>query len=198
MRCVPLRELLSLLRADFVLDAFDFGVEDPGHKSISGKKPVKGVCNKITRAVYYSYGELYQFLTLRIDDILKALQSYPLWQSMTSDEQQFFKALGTRIAQLRREQGLSQQAFADQLGIAQQTFAHYEVGRARMPVSLLPELAKFFGVRVDDLLGLRNGAGKRGPAPKFQQQIELLGQLPKTKQKVVMEMLEGVLSQASR
>ncbi len=117
---------------------------------------------------------------------------------MTSDEQQFFKALGTRIAQLRREQGLSQQALADQLGIAQQTFAHYEVGRARMPVSLLPELAKFFGVGVDDLLGLRNGAGKRGPAPKFQQQIERLGQLPKAKQKVVMEMLEGVLAQASR
>ena len=39
---------------------------------------------------------------------------------------------------------------------------------------------------------------KRGPAPKFQQQIERLGQLPKAKQKVVMEMLEGVLSQASR
>ena len=127
-----------------------------------------------------------------------ASQSYPLWQSMTSDEQQFFKALGTRIAQLRREQGLSQQALADQLGIAQQTFAHYEVGRARMPVSLLPELAKLFGVGVDDLLGLRNGTGKRGPAPKFQQQIERLGQLPKAKQKVVMEMLEGVLAQASR
>lgn len=137
-------------------------------------------------------------LDLRSGDILMASQSYPLWQSMTSDEQQFFKALGTRIAQLRREQGLSQQALADQLGIAQQTFAHYEVGRARMPVSLLPELAKFFGVGVDDLLGLRNGTGKRGPAPKFQQQIERLGQLPKAKQKVVMEMLEGVLAQASR
>ena len=39
-----------------------------------------------------------------------ASQSYPLWQSMTSDEQQFFKVLGARITQLRREQGLSQQA----------------------------------------------------------------------------------------
>ena len=127
-----------------------------------------------------------------------ASQLLPLWQSMTPNEQQFFKGLGTRIAQLRKEQGLSQQALADQLGIAQQTFAHYEVGRARMPVSLLPELARFFGVGVDDLLGLRNGTGKRGPAPKLQQQIERLGQLPKAKQRVVMEMLEGVLSQANR
>lgn len=103
-----------------------------------------------------------------------------------------------RVAQLRHEQGLSQQVLTDQLGTAQQTFTHYEVGCARMPVSLLPEVARFFGVGVDDLLGLRNGTGKRGPAPKFQQQIERLGQLPKAKQKVVMEMLEGVLSQASR
>ena len=117
---------------------------------------------------------------------------------MTSNEEQFFKALGGRVAQLRREQNLSQQALADQLGIAQQTFAHYEVGRARMPVSLLPELARIFGVAVDELLGLRNGTGKRGPAPKFQKQLERIAQLPRAKQRVVIEMLDGVLAQASR
>ena len=52
---------------------------------------------------------------------------------MTSQDAHFFKALGVRIAELRREQGLSQQAVADELGIAQQTYAHYEVGRARLP-----------------------------------------------------------------
>ena len=117
---------------------------------------------------------------------------------MTSNEEQFFKALGERVAQLRREQNLSQQALADQLGIAQQTFAHYEVGRARMPVSLLPELARIFGVAVDELLGLRKGTGKRGPAPKFQKQLERIAQLPRAKQRVVIEMLDGVLAQASR
>ena len=94
--------------------------------------------------------------------------------AMTPNEETFFKALGARVAALRHEQGLSQQALADTLGIAQQTFAHYEVGRARMPVSLLPTLAKIFGVAVDELLGLRNswGNGKRGPAPKFHKQLE--------------------------
>lgn len=115
-----------------------------------------------------------------------------------ADDKQFFKTLGTRIARLRKEQGLSQQALADELGIAQQTLAHYEVGRARMPVSLLPVLAQFFGIGVDELLGLKNGAGKRGPTPMLQRQIERLSRLPKAKQKVVMEMLDGVLSQASR
>jgi transcriptional regulator with XRE-family HTH domain len=114
------------------------------------------------------------------------------------DDKQFFKALGARIAQLRKEQGLSQQALADELGIAQQTLAHYEVGRARMAVSLLPTLAKIFGVGVDELLGIKNSANKRGPAPMLQRQIERLSRLPKAKQKVVMEMLEGVLNQANR
>ena len=121
-----------------------------------------------------------------------------LFELMTSNDKQFFKALGARLARLRKEQGLSQQTLADEFGVAQQTLAHYEVGRARMPVSLLPMLAQFFGIGVDELLGLENGAGKRGPAPILQRQIERLSRLPKTKQKVVMEMLEGVLSQASR
>ena len=92
----------------------------------------------------------------------------------------------------------SQQALADALGLPQQTFAHYEVGRARMPVSLVPELAKVFGVAADELLGLRNGSGKRGPAPKFQLQIERISQLPKPKQRFVMEMLDTVLTQQGR
>lgn len=117
---------------------------------------------------------------------------------VTHDEQQFLKALGARVAALRKEQGLSQQAVADELGIAQQTYAHYEVGRIRMPVSLVPEIAQFFGIGVDALLGVKNGAGKRGPAPKLQRQIERIHQLPKARQKFVMEMLETVLSQASR
>lgn len=118
--------------------------------------------------------------------------------AMTHDEQQFFKELGTRIAQLRKEAGLSQQAVADTLQIAQQTYANYEVARARPAVSMLPTLAQLFGVSVDELLGLKNGTGKRGPTPLLQKQIERLTRLPKAQQKVVMQMLDGVLQQAGR
>ncbi len=117
---------------------------------------------------------------------------------MSPDEQQFFKALGARLAELRKEQGLTQQQLAEQLGIAQQTLAHYEVGRLRMPVSLLPEFSQLFAVPVDELLGLRAGVGKRGPTPKFQKQLERIARLPRAKQHVVMQMLDGVLAQAGR
>ena len=119
--------------------------------------------------------------------------------SMTSNEQQFFKALGARIAALRKERGLSQQTLADELGIAQQTLAHYEVGRARPPVSLLPEFSRIFTVSVDALLGTeKKRASKRGPAPQLQRHMERISQLPKPKQRFVMEMLETVLNQTGR
>ena len=118
--------------------------------------------------------------------------------SMTSNEQQFVKALGARIAALRKERGLSQQALADELGVAQQTLAHYEVGRARPPVSLLPQFSRIFAVSADALLGGESKrAAKRGPAPKLQQHLERISQLPKTKQRFVMQMLDAVLAQAS-
>jgi transcriptional regulator with XRE-family HTH domain len=115
-----------------------------------------------------------------------------------ADDKAFFKALGLRLAALRKEQGLSQQTVADELGIAQQTLAHYEVGTARMPVSIVPAFAKLYGVDANELLGLQNGTtGKRGPAPQLQQKIERLSRLPKAKQKFVIEMLDGMLSQAA-
>lgn len=118
--------------------------------------------------------------------------------AMPANDEPFFKALGARVAELRKEQGLSQQALADQLGIPQQTYANYEVARARIPASMLPQLARIFGVGVDELLGLRNGTGKRGPTPKFQKQLERIAQLPRTQQRVVIQMLDGVLAQAGR
>jgi len=64
---------------------------------------------------------------------------------------------------------------------------------------MLPTLAQLFGVSVDELLGLhKKGAGKRGPTPLLQKQIERLNRLPKAQQKVVMQMLDGVLSQTNR
>lgn len=64
---------------------------------------------------------------------------------------------------------------------------------------MLPVLAELFGVSVDELLGLHSGgAGRRGPTPLLQKQIERLKRLPKAQQKVVMQMLDGILSQSGR
>jgi len=124
--------------------------------------------------------------------------SPPDFLALMADDKAFFKALGQRLATLRREAGLSQQAVADQLGIAQQTLAHYEVGTARMPVSIVPAFARLYGVDANQPPARPGPRGGGGPTPLLQKQIERLHQLPKTQQKVVMQMLDGVLAQASR
>lgn len=120
--------------------------------------------------------------------------------AMHSKDEQFFKELGARLAQARKARGLTQVQLAEQLGIAQQTLAHYEGGRLRLPASLLSASAQALGLPVEDLLNqpAARASAKRGPASRLQQQVERIGQLPMAKQRFVMEMLDTVLTQTSR
>lgn len=119
--------------------------------------------------------------------------------AISPDERAFFVGLGARIAELRKAQGITQIQMAEALGVSQQTVNSYEVARRRIPASALPTLAELFKISIDELLGnqLKQASGKRGPASKLQQQIERLNQLPKSKQKFVIEMIDTVLQQAS-
>lgn len=117
---------------------------------------------------------------------------------VTHEEKHFFKELGGRIAQLRKEQNLTQQQLADELGVNQQVIASYEIGRRRVPVSTLPALARLLGVSIEALIGEEEKPAKRGPAPKLQRHLERINALPKPKQRAVMEVLEAVLAQAGR
>jgi transcriptional regulator with XRE-family HTH domain len=117
---------------------------------------------------------------------------------MTQEEKAFFKALGARISAARNDSGITQVQLAQTMGVSQQTVASWEVGRRGVPVSNLPLLARTLGLSVEMLLGEKAAPAKRGPTPKMQQQIERLSRLPQAKQRVVMEMLEGFLNQASR
>ena len=116
---------------------------------------------------------------------------------MTEDDSAFFQALGHRIATLRKAQNMTQGQLAEYLGISQQHMASFEKGIRKVPASILPTLAKLFSISVDELVGLKDTAAKRGPMPKLQRQIEQVAQLPRTKQKFVSEMLDTVIQQAA-
>ena len=117
---------------------------------------------------------------------------------VNSQETQFFKDLGARIAQARKDRGLTQQQVADHLGIVQQTYAHYEMGNVRFPASTLPILSKVLGLAPEELMGQdAKPKGKPGPTSYLQKQLEQISQLPRTKQRLVMQMLDAVIAQAS-
>lgn len=119
--------------------------------------------------------------------------------TMPAKDSAFFQALGSRIAQARKDRGMTQQALAEALGIAQQTLGHYEVARARIAADLLPRLADALDISLDELLMGQPTIrlpGKRGPASRLEQQLDAVTRLPKAKQKVVAELIDSVIVKA--
>jgi transcriptional regulator with XRE-family HTH domain len=130
-------------------------------------------------------------------DVFMHTPSAPM--AISKQERAFFIQLGERVAQLRKQSGITQVQLAEALDVSQQTIQAYEVGRRRFPVSALPVLAKQLSVSLEALMGdAPSAAKKRGPAPRLQQHMERISQLPKPKQRFVMEMLEAVLAQQGR
>jgi len=108
---------------------------------------------------------------------------------------------GTSVDEICRKMGISQAMFYawrkkfGGLGVSQQAVTAYESGQRRVPISLLPLLASTLGVTVEDLIGVpaSRSSGKRGPAPKLQQQLEQIEALPKARQRVVSQMIDAML-----
>lgn len=124
--------------------------------------------------------------------------------TMSPDERDFFEQLGRALAQARHAASLTQQQVADGLGIPQPQYASYEVGRRRVPVSMLPRLARIFKTTIDVLVGDDTGAtsaalserrSRRGPPSKIEQQLNAIAELPKSEQKIVAQLLDAMIAQ---
>ena len=69
----------------------------------------------------------------------------------------FFK----RIADLRTDRDKTQQEIADILVCNRQVYARYERGIREIPVSMVLDLAKYYGVSVDYLLGVTDNPNRQ-------------------------------------
>ena len=67
--------------------------------------------------------------------------------------------LGNKIAALRKEQGLTQEALAQRLEVTNQSVSKWESDQCCPDIQLLPKLADIFGVTIDALFG------RETPAP---------------------------------
>lgn len=112
-------------------------------------------------------------------------------------DEDFFQALGARIADLRQQAGFSQQQLADLIGLKQQTWATYESATRRLPSSLILPLCDVLNVSVEELLGIREAKAKPGPVPKIQKQFRAICDLPKSKQDHIARVIDALLAQES-
>lgn len=122
--------------------------------------------------------------------------------TISSEERAFFVAMGERITKLRKAHNLTQTQLAEVLGVTQQTVQAYEAGSRRIPVSALPMVARTLSVSLMELFGEEPQQDKatkrrRGPMPQWQQHIEAIAKLPRSRQQFVAEMLRNVLGEGA-
>lgn len=101
---------------------------------------------------------------------------------------------GARLAQLRKDQGLTQTELGAKVGVSYRVIAYYEGETKHPPAHLLPGLARALKITTDELLGIKNKDLK-----KTSKEVALLRRLRKAEvlskkdQKILLYFLEALL-----
>ena len=98
---------------------------------------------------------------------------------------------GARIAQMRRDRGISQAELAEAIGLNQRTVSFYETGDLRIPAETLLRFADVLKVSIYELLG-RAASSRSVKNPKLWKALQKLEALPPRDQKVVLRYLDAV------
>lgn len=101
----------------------------------------------------------------------------------------YFKALGQRIEKLRLRRQMKQAELGQILGLTKLEVAEIERGARRPPLTVMPMLAKHFGMSVSDLVD-----DARLP-PKLKQHIDILKGLSENDQQFIMNITEIMAQQ---
>ena len=105
---------------------------------------------------------------------------------------------GQRLAALRKQQGLSQEALAQLLSTTRDNIAYYERKADNPSLDFIERCAQALHVTPQDLVAesSKGRSTKPGPPARLEQLSRRLAALPRGKQQVVIQMLEGLLEKA--
>jgi len=129
-----------------------------------------------------------------IGDMPKKSQLAP-----TAEEKE---TLGQRLAQVRKERGLTQVELAERTGLIQVVVSDYERGRLRLPADMAVRFAEILGVTVDELLQSRKkkgGAAKKTtkqPSLKLVRRMEQIESLPTYQQRALLMTIDTFIAAA--
>ena len=101
---------------------------------------------------------------------------------------------GKRVADARRQRGLTQCELADLLGVSQKMVDYFERRASNVTADVVCKLADALRISADDLLGLQPARAKPGPKSKLQRQVEQIERLPLAKQKAIVQVLDMALN----
>lgn len=107
--------------------------------------------------------------------------------------------IGTRIAHLRKERGLTQVQLAERIGIGQTLITDYERGKLRLHAEMVIRFAMALEVSTDDLLGVQIPAKDAyNPSLRLIRRWQKIEKLPKFQQKILLKTIDNFLEGAEK
>ena len=103
-----------------------------------------------------------------------------------------FMSFKDRLATLRKEKKLTQQALADMVGVHVVQIRRYEGGDAQPTLEVIRKLAVALSVSADALVFDKD---ERGPSDDFKMQFEALSQFTSEEKKVAKQLLDSLILQ---
>lgn len=109
-------------------------------------------------------------------------------------------AFGARLAAFRQERGWTQAQLAEQLGVSVKAVTYYEREVSSPTTRTLARIAEALGIEpaalLDSASPKRNT--KPGPPSQLEQRIVALRELPRDRQKVVLQVIDTFLRDAQK
>jgi transcriptional regulator with XRE-family HTH domain len=105
--------------------------------------------------------------------------------------------LPPRMIAIRKDNGLTQAVVSERLDITHGSYGHYERGFRRVPLEMIPRIAKALECSEADLLGISEQKAKRGPVSGWEKRVAAIKGLPRDKQKEIQNVVDALLSKAS-
>lgn len=102
--------------------------------------------------------------------------------------------LGQRISALRKERGLSQPQLAKLLECSREVVSYYERRATNPTAEFLEKLAEIFEVPVAELLSEESSKKRKpGPSSQLEARLDQVRQLPRQRQKFILDFIDTVL-----
>ena len=133
---------------------------------------------------------------LKTGDILEAVNKW-LGEHSVADHDKLAGEIGARLAQLRKEKGITQAELAELLQISQPMASDYERGKLRLHGELIIQLSQILGVSADEILGispakLKNTSSNR----RLSRRLLAIDQLSKRDQDALFRTIDAFISKS--
>ena len=100
-----------------------------------------------------------------------------------------------KLTELRKSRQLTQEEFAEKIGLSLSTVAYYESAARNPKLETIYKISEFFGVSPERLIVEKDDTtNKPGPSSKLDDLLDRIKRLSPHKQRMIINMLEGALN----